>query len=115
MRLIIRKSLRGVKVRKSHETEDQEVPPGMEWEEVFKRRMPSGGTLHIEEIQDQVELQLMRNEEYVVARKYILYREERATERSKDTPKQTNIDAPKIIHNTIADARAVVTEASLSA
>ena len=31
--------------------------------EVFKRRMPSGGTLHIEEIQDQVELQLMRSEE----------------------------------------------------
>ena len=58
--------------------------------------MPSGGTLHIEEIQDQVELQLMRNEEYVVARKYILYREERATERTKDAPKQTNIDAPKI-------------------
>ena len=40
--------------------------------EVFNRRMPSGGTLHIEEIQDQVELQLMRNEEYQVARKYIL-------------------------------------------
>jgi ribonucleoside-diphosphate reductase alpha chain len=58
--------------------------------------MPSGGTLHIEEIQDQVELQLMRNEEYIVARKYILYREERAAERTKDTPQQTNIDAPKI-------------------
>ena len=43
-----------------------------EVQEIFKRRMPSGGTLHIEEIQDQVELQLMRNEEYVVARKYIL-------------------------------------------
>ena len=28
--------------------------------ETFSRRMPSGGTLHIEEIQDQVELQLMR-------------------------------------------------------
>ena len=67
-----------------------------EVQEIFKRRMPSGGTLHIEEIQDQVELQLMRNEEYVVARKYILYREERATERTKDAPKQTNIDAPKI-------------------
>ena len=67
-----------------------------EVQEIFKRRMPSGGTLHIEEIQDQAELQLMRNEEYEVARKYILYREERATERSKDTPKQTNIDAPKI-------------------
>ena len=67
-----------------------------EVQEIFKRRMPSGGTLHIEEIQDQVELQLMRNEEYVVARKYILYREERAAERTKDAPTQTNIDAPKI-------------------
>ncbi len=67
-----------------------------EVQEIFKRRMPSGGTLHIEEIQDQVELQLMRNEEYVVARKYILYREERAAERTKDAPPQTNIDAPKI-------------------
>jgi ribonucleoside-diphosphate reductase alpha chain len=36
--------------------------------EVFKRRMPSGGTLHIEEIQDQVELQLMRSEELEVAK-----------------------------------------------
>ena len=65
-------------------------------QEVFKRRMPSGGTLHIEEIQDQVELQLMRSEEYVVARKYILYREERANERTKEAPKETDIDAPKI-------------------
>jgi ribonucleoside-diphosphate reductase alpha chain len=65
-------------------------------QEIFKRRMPSGGTLHIEEIQDQVELQLMRNEEYVVARKYILYREERALERIKDAPQETNIDAPNI-------------------
>ena len=65
-------------------------------QEIFKRRMPSGGTLHIEEIQDQVELQLMRNEEYVVARKYILYREERATERTKEAPKKTNIESPAI-------------------
>ena len=48
--------------------------------------MPSGGTLHIEEIQDQVELQLMRSEEHPVARNYILYREERAQERQKTTP-----------------------------
>ena len=34
--------------------------------EIFDRRMPSGGTIHIEEIQDQVELQLMRNEEYTL-------------------------------------------------
>ncbi len=43
----------------------------------FSRRMPSGGTLHIEEIQDQVELELMRSEERTVARSYVLYREER--------------------------------------
>ena len=65
-------------------------------QDIFKRRMPSGGTLHIEEIQDQVELQLMRSEEYVVARKYILYREERASERAKDKSQQTTVEAPAI-------------------
>ena len=65
-------------------------------QDIFKRRMPSGGTLHIEEIQDQVELQLMRSEEYVVARKYILYREERASERVKDKSQQTTVEAPAI-------------------
>ena len=49
----------------------------------FKRRMPSGGTLHIEEIQDQVELALMRSGEQKVARSYVLYREQRAQERSR--------------------------------
>jgi len=65
-------------------------------QDIFKRRMPSGGTLHIEEIQDQVELQLMRSEEYVVARKYILYREERSSERTKDKSQQTTVEAPAI-------------------
>ena len=65
-------------------------------EDIFIRRMPSGGTLHIEEIQDQVELQLMRSEEYIVARKYILYRDERATERKKEAPAPTSIKAPAI-------------------
>ena len=67
-----------------------------EVEDIFSRRMPSGGTLHIEEIQDQVELQLMRSEEYIVARKYILYRDERASQRIKGKPAQTNIKAPAI-------------------
>ncbi len=44
----------------------------------FKRRFPSGGTIHIEDIQDQVELSLMRSGEHKVARDYVLYREERA-------------------------------------
>ena len=51
----------------------------------FSRRMPSGGTLHIEEIQDQVELELMRSGEQKVARAYVLYREERRKERKEGT------------------------------
>lgn len=42
----------------------------------FMRRLPTGGTIHIEDIQDQVELVLMRNRHYKVARAYVLYREE---------------------------------------
>ena len=64
--------------------------------EVFKRRMPSGGTLHIEEIQDQVELQLMRSEELEVAKCYILYRAERTQERKKDIPEIDVSNTPKI-------------------
>ena len=41
------------------------------------RRHPQGGTFHIEDIQDQVELALMRSGEHDVARAYVLYREER--------------------------------------
>ena len=49
----------------------------------FKRRMPSGGTIHIEEIQDQVELALMRAGEQKVARSYVIYREARSQERKQ--------------------------------
>jgi ribonucleoside-diphosphate reductase alpha chain len=54
-------------------------------ENIFRRRMPSGGTIHIEEIQDQVELALMRSEEHKVAREYVLYRAERANQRAIET------------------------------
>ncbi|MBF7684108.1 ribonucleoside-diphosphate reductase subunit alpha [Acinetobacter sp. B5B] len=47
----------------------------------FKRRLPSGGTIHIEEIQDQVELALMREGEQKVARSYVIYREKRTNAR----------------------------------
>ena len=47
----------------------------------FNRRLPSGGTIHIEEIQDQVELSLMRTGEQKVARAYVIYRDQRATAR----------------------------------
>ena len=47
------------------------------------RRQPKGGTFHIEDIQDQVELALMRSGEHDVARAYVLYREERARARAQ--------------------------------
>lgn len=56
----------------------------------FKRRMPSGGIIHIEDIQDQVELALMRSGEQKVARAYVLYREARAQERAKDQVSQAH-------------------------
>ncbi|WP_367717872.1 ribonucleoside-diphosphate reductase subunit alpha [Nitratireductor sp. GISD-1A_MAKvit] len=49
------------------------------------RRADTGRVFHIEEIQDQVELALMRGEHHRVARAYVLYREERARERAAET------------------------------
>ncbi|MWJ28689.1 ribonucleoside-diphosphate reductase subunit alpha [Halomonas sp. ZH2S] len=51
-------------------------------QQAFLRRMPDGGTVHIEDIQDQVELTLMRAGEQKVARAYVLYREEHARARA---------------------------------
>ncbi len=56
--------------------------------EAFKRRLPSGGTLHIEDIQDQVELALMRSGQHKVARSYVLYRAERARLREEKSMMQ---------------------------
>ena len=53
--------------------------------DTFSSRMPSGGTIHIEEIQDQVELALMRSEELKVARAYVLYRAERSKIRQEES------------------------------
>lgn len=50
------------------------------------RRQPNGGTFHIEDIQDQVELSLMRSGEHDVARAYVLYRAKRMEERSQQQP-----------------------------
>ncbi|QJR15930.1 ribonucleoside-diphosphate reductase subunit alpha [Usitatibacter palustris] len=64
------------------------------------RRHPSGGTFHIEDIQDQVELALMRAGEHQVARSYVLYREERSRERQKRIDEAKEARTPKI-HVTI--------------
>jgi ribonucleoside-diphosphate reductase alpha chain len=49
--------------------------------QIFSRRMPSGGTVHIEDIQDQVELALMRSGEHKIARSYVIYRADRTRAR----------------------------------
>lgn len=53
------------------------------------RSRPGGGTFHIEDVQDQVELGLMRGGHHEVARAYVLYRERRAQERANQVQQQT--------------------------
>jgi ribonucleoside-diphosphate reductase alpha chain len=66
------------------------------------RRADAGGqdagrTFHVEEVQDQVELALMRGEHHKVARAYVLYRDERAKERAaKIAAAETAIVAPRL-------------------
>lgn len=64
------------------------------------RRQPSGGTFHIEDIQDQVELALMRSGEHDVARAYVLYREDRARKRASQK-EMGMVEAPASILNVI--------------
>ncbi|MDR0781965.1 MAG: ribonucleoside-diphosphate reductase subunit alpha [Pseudomonadales bacterium] len=63
--------------------------------QTFKRRMPSGGSIHIEEIQDQVELLLMRSGEHKVARSYVIYRNEHA--RQRDMQRQRETERPDLM------------------
>ncbi|MFN5348505.1 MAG: ribonucleoside-diphosphate reductase subunit alpha [Polaromonas sp.] len=53
------------------------------------RSRPSGGTFHIEDVQDQVELGLMRGGHHEIARAYVLYREKRTQERARQPQAQT--------------------------
>lgn len=62
------------------------------------RHQPVGGTFHIEDIQDQVELALMRSGEQDVARAYVLYREDRTRERLKQKNQATAEVPVSILH-----------------
>ena len=61
------------------------------------RSRPNGGTFHIEDVQDQVELQLMRSDYHEVARAYVLYREKRAQERAQQQAEEKKAAAP-VLH-----------------
>jgi ribonucleoside-diphosphate reductase alpha chain len=61
------------------------------------RRQPAGGTFHIEDIQDQVELALMRSGQHEVARAYVLYREKRAGARAQEAAtRKTQVAQPQL-------------------
>ncbi|MDQ3186047.1 MAG: ATP cone domain-containing protein, partial [Pseudomonadota bacterium] len=68
------------------------------------RRQPAGGTFHIEDIQDQVELALMRSGEHDVARSYVLYREDRARKRAKQK-EMAVVESPASILNVLENGR----------
>ncbi|MEY3381841.1 MAG: ribonucleoside-diphosphate reductase subunit alpha [Hylemonella sp.] len=67
------------------------------------RSRPGGGTFHIEDVQDQVELGLMRSGHHEVARAYVLYRERRAQERAKE--KQPEAPKAPVLHVTEGSQR----------
>ncbi len=70
--------------------------------EALHRRNPDGGTVHIEDIQDQVELALMRAGEHKIARAYVLYREEQARKRAEEAAAGGG-EEEHIVNVTLAD------------
>ncbi|AFJ03743.1 Ribonucleotide reductase of class Ia (aerobic), alpha subunit [Methylophaga frappieri] len=67
------------------------------------RRLDDGGTVHIEDIQDQVELALMRAGEYKIARSYVLYREKQAEKRAEEEKRHPKPANETTLHITAAD------------
>ncbi len=69
------------------------------------RRQPAGGTFHIEDVQDQVELSLMRSGEHDVARAYVLYRAKRMDERAQQQAARPAAKA--VVLHTVVDGHRV--------
>jgi ribonucleoside-diphosphate reductase alpha chain len=68
----------------------------------LSRRISEGRTFHIEDVQDQVELALMRSEHHKVARAYVLYREERTRQRAEQAATKTAAPSSEpVIHVTL--------------
>ena len=69
------------------------------------RSRPGGGTFHIEDVQDHVELGLMRGGHHEVARAYVLYRERRTQERARQSEQQAPVASAPLLHVMDGDAR----------
>ena len=67
------------------------------------RRMPADGATHIEDIQDHVELALMRAGEHKAARSYVLYREERAQKRKAEQQDKVPLESNDTLTVTLPD------------
>lgn len=72
--------------------------------ETLSRRADPARAIHIEDIQDQVELALMRSGEHKIARAYVLYREERAQER-RELQEDAHPSAQPRLHVRLKDGR----------
>jgi ribonucleoside-diphosphate reductase alpha chain len=75
------------------------------------RSRPAGGTFHIEDVQDQVELGLMRGGHHEIARAYVLYREKRTQERAQKVVQHT--PAAPLLHAVDKGQRVVLDLARL--
>ena len=83
------------------------------------RSRPGGGTFHIEDVQDQVELGLMRGGHHEIARAYVLYRERRTHERVRQgeqdqpaaAPALHVLDGGKRVALNLADLRQLIADA----
>ncbi len=62
------------------------------------RSRPGGGTFHIEDVQDNVELSLMRGGHHEVARAYVLYRERRTQERAHQQHDRQPAPSTPVLH-----------------
>ncbi len=105
----------------SRRVHDQVAQVSQQVWQALTRRSGEGRTFHIEDIQDQVELALMRGEHHKVARAYVLYREARARARKEEaaataeaeTSPKLNVKGSDGVLRPLNDARltALVSEA----
>ncbi|MES2636695.1 MAG: ribonucleoside-diphosphate reductase subunit alpha [Pseudomonadota bacterium] len=107
----------------SHRVRDQVVTLSQLVNNALMRRLPAGGSIHIEDIQDQVELALMRNGNHDVARAYVLYREKRNAERAAEKASHVSAEPEhainvningKLTQLNIQELTAMVSEACLN-
>ncbi|MGM9488899.1 ribonucleoside-diphosphate reductase subunit alpha [Ideonella sp. YS5] len=79
------------------------------------RSRPGGGTFHIEDVQDQVELGLMRGSHHEVARAYVLYRERRSQERAKHASQAPAAEPAHVLYVVDGGQRVALDEGRLQA